>query len=566
MMDFSKDPREAEKQIQAIIYYLVTFGYIDGDFDPEEQAFVREYISKIVEHKLGQSDAYKEMPEAAFKQLKAEQEEHYNLVFEQNDQAVRELFTEVVDSSETVQKFIRHRLKLRCYEIFRSFKEDNRTALMEVIDEFIMADGVEHPAEVEFRNELADLLHLEIMLDMDDLEVVPSTLEITSEIARKIAQSNHPFLRNLEVHYSGDDAERSVQATDEMKLIEATMARMDELRETGNGKLTGVKSFADLMGEEEFFLDGQVFVIPPTPGQEYDITVLGDLHGCYSCLKGALMQADFFNKVEAYRQDPSGNVKPIVILLGDYIDRGKFSYAGILRAVMQLFLNYPGHVFPLRGNHEYYIEYEGTIYGGVLPAEAINVHRDYLPREFFLTYMKFFEQLPTVAVFDQLFFVHAGIPKDDIIENWPDLAKLNDPEVRFQMLWSDPSEADVIPKSLQEESARFPFGTMQFANFMATVGCNVMVRGHTKVVEGFKTVVDDGSHKLLNLFSAGGQYNDDLPSNSSYRGVTPKALTIAYKDGELTATPWLIDYESYNSPVYNRFFSVSPAIDYEEKS
>jgi len=564
-MDFSKDPREAEKQIQAIIYYLVTFGYIDGDFDPEEQAFVRDYISKIVEHKLQQSDAYKDMPEKAVKQIKAEQEEHYNLVFEQNDQAVKDLFTEVVDSSETVQKFIRHRLKLRCYEIFRSFEEDNRSALMEVIDEFIMADGVEHPAEVEFRNELADLLHLEIMLDMDDMEVVPSTLEVTTEIARKIAQTNHPFLRNLEVHYSGDDAERSAQATEEMKLIEDTIARMDEMRVKGKGKLVGVKSFQELMSEEEYFLDGHVFVIAPKAGQEYDITVLGDLHGCYSCLKGALMQADFFNKVEAYQEDPEGNAMPIVILLGDYIDRGKFSYAGILRAVMHLFLKYPGHVFPLRGNHEYYIDYEGTIYGGVLPAEAINVHRDYLPREFFLTYMKFFDQMPTVAVFDQLFFVHAGIPKDDLIENWPDLDKLNDPEVRFQMLWSDPSEADIIPKTLQEESARFPFGTMQFANFMATVGCNVMVRGHTKVVEGFKTVVDDGSHKLLNLFSAGGQYNDDLPSGSSYRNVTPKALTISYKDGDLTATPWIIDYESYNSPVYNRFFSIAPAIDYEEK-
>jgi len=266
MMDFSKDPREAEKQIQAIIYYLVTFGYIDGDFDPEEQAFVRDYISKIVEHKLQQSDAYKEMPAKAVEQLKIEQEEHYNLVFEQNDQAVRDLFTEVVDSSETVQKFIRHRLKLRCYEIFRSFKEDNRSALMEVIDEFIMADGVEHPAEVEFRNELADLLHLEIMLDMDDLEVVPSTLEVTTEVARKIAQTNHPFMRNLEVHYSGNDEERNAQAIEEMKLIEATIARMDEMRELGKGKLAGVKSFQDLMTEDDSFLDGHVFVIPPKAG------------------------------------------------------------------------------------------------------------------------------------------------------------------------------------------------------------------------------------------------------------------------------------------------------------
>ena len=47
MMDFSKDPREAEKQIQAIIYYLVTFGYIDGDFDPEEHKRVASLSSAL---------------------------------------------------------------------------------------------------------------------------------------------------------------------------------------------------------------------------------------------------------------------------------------------------------------------------------------------------------------------------------------------------------------------------------------------------------------------------------------------------------------------------------------
>ncbi len=563
MMKFSHDPREAEQQIQAIIYYLTVFGYIDGDFDLSEKQFIREYISQIVDRKLKQTEAYQELDEKALKQIQAEQAEHYNQVLEQFDRDIQDLFTEVVSKDESSESYIRHRLKLRSYEIFRSFDAENRNALMDVIDEFIMADGVSHPAEVEFRNELADLLNLELMLDMDDVEIVPSTLELMGEIARKIAQTNHPFLRNLEVHYSGDPEERRQQAEAEMAAVHAEMDLLERLRQKSQGKLSGAQRFDEVMGDGEF-LDGYVYVIPPQEGRHYDITVLGDLHGCYSCLKAALMQADFFNKVEAFRADPEHNPEPKVVLLGDYIDRGKFSYQGIMRAVMELHQKYPEHVYPLRGNHEYYIEYEGTIYGGVLPAEAINTARQHLPKDFFLTYMRFFEQLPTVAVFDQIFFVHAGIPKDDILESWPDLAKLNDPEVRFQMLWSDPSEADVIPKSLQEESARFPFGTIQFANFMSSVGCSVMVRGHTKVIQGFKTVLDDGNFKLLNLFSAGGAYNDDLPSNSSYRAVTPKALTIEYKDGEIRAAPWVIDYESYNSPVYNRFFSTDAGFELEE--
>ena len=49
------------------------------------------------------------------------------------------------------------------------------------------------------------------------------------------------------------------------------------------------------------------------------------------------------------------------MLLGDYIDRGMFSYQGVLRSVMQLFVTAPDHVYVLRGNHEYYVEHEGKV-------------------------------------------------------------------------------------------------------------------------------------------------------------------------------------------------------------
>ena len=37
---------------------------------------------------------------------------------------------------------------------------------------------------------------------------------------------------------------------------------------------------------------------------------------------------------------------------------------------MQLYLSAPDHVYVLRGNHEYYIEYNGRIYGGVKPGRG----------------------------------------------------------------------------------------------------------------------------------------------------------------------------------------------------
>ena len=81
-----------------------------------------------------------------------------------------------------------------------------------------------------------------------------------------------------------------------------------------------------------------------------------------------------------------------------------------------------------------------------------------------------------------------------------------------------------------------------------------MIRGHERVVEGFRTIYDDPDATLLSLFSAGGATNDDLPASSNYREVTPMALTIRHKDGISQLTPFVIDYERYNDPKYNAFF------------
>jgi hypothetical protein len=339
------------------------------------------------------------------------------------------------------------------------------------------------------------------------------------------------------------------------------LAQLGEQRRAGANRLAGKHTVADFVGERPF-LDGHVFVHPAVPGRVYELTVLGDLHGCYSCLKGAVLQADFFAKLEAWRLD-NRKPEPKLVLLGDYIDRGRFSYNGVLRTIMQLYLAAPEHVFPLRGNHEYYIEYRGRIYGGVKPAEAINTLVNHMPGEVFAEYMKLFEELPNMLFFDDMMFVHAGIPRDvDIAAKVHDFAALNDPDLRFQMLWSDPSTADVIPAELQAQNARFPFGKLQFEAFMQKLGCSMLVRGHEKIDAGFRPMYGDQA-SLITLFSAGGADNNDLPEESSYRAVTPMAATIRLEAGTAQVTPWLIDYERFNDPKRNRFFATPPEIEHK---
>jgi hypothetical protein len=557
MLRFSDDPQTADKQMRAVIFYLTTFGYIDGDFDASEKTFVRNYIANLVKSRVeGAVDDEKLRVE-----LTGKYTTHFHEVFEGIDRQVAELFTESVAEGENQTDFVHAKLKLRCFEIFKSFGKEDQDQLLDTVDELIQADGQVHPAEQKFRSELATLLVEDPGIELIEEGAVSRPRVSDVEMSLKPSVDNHPFFGRVETHYSASPYKLATQVKADRALLDRVMAIWDEQRKTGKGKLAGHKQFTEFDGQAPF-LDDHIYVFPNQPGMEHDITVLGDLHGCYSVLKAAILQADFLNKVNAYNADKS-LPRPSLVLLGDYIDRGMFSYQGVLRTVLQLFATVPDHVYVLRGNHEYYVEVRGTIYGGVKPAEAINTLKPHVSPEVFQHYSKLFEAMPSMLAFDRTLFVHAGIPRDSLLkERWKDLSSLNDPDIRFQMMWSDPSSADVIPAALQEQSARFPFGRLQCQAFLQRIGCHTLIRGHEKVEEGFRRTYDDPEQLLITLFSSGGKNNDDLPAESGYRSVTPMALTIKYKDGQSEILPWRVDYERYNDPEKNAFFKVAPEIEH----
>lgn len=550
---FSYDPRIAEQQMHAIIFYLTAFGYIDGHFDESERAFVRAYVRQLVEKRAEEA----KLDDATRADVVGRWTEHFHEVLAENDAKIQALFTESVAEGEDPQRFVLAKLKLRCFELFKGFDEDNRKGLLATVDELMHADGVVHPSETAFRDELFRLLTapVEVELSDDEVQSVPQGGVVVTKaetITPKV--QDHPFLRSLEWSYAKDRETFVQQAEADLLLMRRVMDKLDEQRARGRGRLEKASNIGGFAGQDPF-LDGHVYVVPPRPSRAYEILVLGDLHGCYSCLKAALLQADFFAKVQAFHDDPVKNPEMKLVFLGDYIDRGRFSYAGILRTAMELFLAVPDHVYLLRGNHEYYVELKGRTLAPVRPAEAYMAIADVAPNEVFASYMRLFEALPNMLFFDRTMFVHAGIPRETTIaERYKDLTSLNDPEIRFQMLWSDPSDADAIPDELQKENARFPFGRKQFRHFMGRIGANTMIRGHERVTEGFKEVYDTTDARLLSLFSAGGANNADLPETSNYREVTPMALTIRHSEGVTQLAPFLIDYERFNNPEYNAFF------------
>ncbi len=561
MLRFSQDPATAERQMEALIFSLTTFGYIDGDFDTPEKELVKQTIARLVEQRVdtGMPDATPEVR----RDLCARFTTHFCEKLERIDEHVRELFHEPLASGEDRDTFVHSKLKTRCFEIFGAFDRANQEALLETVDELIRADGEVHPAELAFRSELAALLDAEVDIELVEEPGDRPRASIGAPI-HTTSREDHGFFQKLEFHYDPDVIEKQVAA--DLALIDKLIAALEERRAAGQGGLSGKRTVADLAPGADF-LDGWTHVLMPAPGRAYELVVLGDLHGCYSCLKATVMQTRFFEKVAAYRKDPESAPCPKLVLLGDYIDRGIFSLNGVLRTVMQMAITAPEHVYVLRGNHEYYVEHKGQVYGGVKPAEAINTLKPHLPVEVFRRYRTLFDLLPNVLLFERTMFVHGGIPRDRVIkERWQDLSTLNDPDVRFQMMWSDPSAASVIPAELQEQSARFPFGKLQFAAFMKRLGCHALVRGHEKVVEGFRRVYDDDAGLLITLFSAGGSENRDLPETSSYRGVTPMAMILERSaTGETAITPLEIDWASYNDPERNAFFKTAPEIEHRSE-
>ena len=555
MLKFSSNGPEAEKQMRAVIFYLTTFGYIDGDFDAAEKDFVRGYIRKLVVHRVAGAGLEAKLAT----ELTAKFTTHFLEVFESIDRQVMELFTEAVAEGEAQNTFVHAKLKLRCFEIFKSFDEASQEQLMATVDELINADGSEHPAEVKFRAELADLLNEQLGVELlEDETERPFAVASPKTMATKA--EDHPFFTQFEQHYSANRDALVRQVESDRSLMDRVIAIWDQQRALGRNKLKGKTNVSQFARGSEF-LDGHVHLLAPEAGKEYELTIIGDLHGCYSCLKAVLTQTDVLRKIAEYERKPDSAVCPKLVLLGDYIDRGMFSYQGVLRSVLQLFSKHPEHVVVLRGNHEYYVEHQGKVYGAVRPSEAMSTLKPHFSDEVFQHYIKLFESMPTSFLFEKFMFVHGGIPKDSTIKSlYKDLSSLNEWDIRFQMMWSDPSGADVIPASLQDQSARFPFGKLQCQAFLQKLGCHTIFRGHEKVDEGFRQSYAEDAISLFTIFSSGGASNDDLPADSSYRSVTPMAATLRFKDGNGEVTPFAIDYESFNDPARNKFYQSAPEI------
>ncbi len=519
-METTVDPAA---HITQVIDLLLTIGYVDGLLHTDEQAFIREYLDRLVAH-VGQPKA------------------RVDEIYRRLDAEISGIAAEVVAAGD--DRYTSTRLKVRAVALFRAFSPSDQRDAIELLDLVMHTDGAVSHQERELHDELLAYFH-----------AAPSAPSAAAPIAAsrpvETLRIDPPQPLPLRT-FSQDPGALRAQLESDYNLVFQAIGVWERQRARGNGKLVGITDI-DQLAPGTRILDGHVHV--QRPDRPTELIVLGDLHGCYACLKAALLQSDFIERALRHQRDPANHPDIKLVLLGDYIDRGRFSFEGVLRAALQLLVALPDHVVLLRGNHEFLVRLGEFVVSAVNPAEAVPALTALAPVEVLEAYRHLFEHMPTSLLFERTLFTHGGIPRDETLaERYRDLSSFDDAVMRFEMMWGDPVEIDHVPHELQRASPRFNFGREQFRAFMDRTGCHTLIRGHEQVDGGFATTFDLGTHRLHTLFSSGGSDNADLPPASRYRSVTPHALTIRSGTGPLHGVPWPIEYQPFNRASHNGLY------------
>jgi len=524
------DPEAA--RLLRLVELLLTVANVDGTIHPLEHAFINQYVESVLRHGEQQG-----LPDRRRGLL----EQRYQLI-----------------AGELVEAPL-HVLPDRALALFREMDPHDQSTAIELVHGLVHADGVLTPPEIHVQQLLLDCYCNRAPSVVAAPRPVPPPMLIQPAAWKDLAALSHPLLDPIEQTYSPHPIERAAQVEWDYKLVQAAIAAWNRMRAVGNGRLTALTNITQLpVGSQ--FLDGFVQVM--RPAKPVELVVVGDTHGCYSCLKAALLQSNFIERVWAHQWNPNEYPDIKLVLLGDYIDRGLFSFDGVLRAALHLFVAMPDNVVLLRGNHEWLRWFGNTISSGVSPAEGLASIAPHVPVQMLEAYRVLFENMPTSFMCERTLFVHAGIPRDDTMERFQDLSSLNDPEIRFQMMWSDPVLGEHIPVAEQRLDPRFRFGSAQFRAFMERTGFHTLVRGHEQINSGFEVTYNLGDLMLFNVFSAGGWDNRDLPPDSSYRAVTPMAVTIEVGGETPIATPWPLHYRPFNFEPHNGLYRAQPVLEF----
>lgn len=174
------------------------------------------------------------------------------------------------------------------------------------------------------------------------------------------------------------------------------------------------------------------------------------------------------------------------IFLGDYVDRGQFSYE-IVMLLFALQCQFPNDVVLLRGNHEF--ADVNSVYGFFDEMTALE-NGQYLYDQM----NKAFEWLPIAClIHNKIFCVHGGISPslNDLaqVEKVERPIKMCDDELIADLMWSDPTnETKTYARSTR--GLGISYGSQLVSDYLKKNSLSSVLRGHQCVQNGIQKALD----------------------------------------------------------------------------
>jgi protein phosphatase len=229
-----------------------------------------------------------------------------------------------------------------------------------------------------------------------------------------------------------------------------------------------------------------------------NLVVVGDIHGDFYTLEKIMKRIDFSN----YLKDESN----LLIFLGDYIDRGKYSLE-VLLFICALKSIHPNNVVMMRGNHEAYDYFPFSSYDFYFVlSEKFGSLSNILYDSHILPFFRSLFLLCEIENFSIL--VHGGLPvieDANFFYNYKfSLSNvLNDRSLLEEILWNDPRNLpDGLPWTFSNRGLGKYFGSVITDMWLSNTRCKFILRGH-EPCNGYKL---DHKNKILTIFSSKDPY------------------------------------------------------------
>ena len=261
-----------------------------------------------------------------------------------------------------------------------------------------------------------------------------------------------------------------------------------------------------------------------------NLVVVGDIHGDFVSLQKILSEINW----ETYLESEEN----ILIFLGDYVDRGKYSFE-VLLVLCKLKSLFPNNVFLLRGNHEAYHHFPFSSFTFL---EELKFRFGSKGEQFYLdNIIPFFDSMFGFCEIDSFaLLLHGGLPVvEDLkfFENYKfRLSNMtSEKNLLEQILWNDPRELVENNWQYSNRGLGRYFG-MKITDFWLNhTRCKFVIRGH-EPCKGFKT---NHQGKITTLFSSKQPYpkfesaylkmsNDDIIKKTDYLPKLDDFIKIIY--------------------------------------